>query len=135
MSPGEAKLRPQAALGCAVLLLLGFGGCWYLFTPSPESPEEAAAAAAEQALRTARVNTSVLCELETESRLRAPGTADFPFGHSLDVQALSDNRYRLRSYVDAENAFGGEVRTVFDCTVQGNGDNISGYTVIEFSME
>ena len=35
------------------------------------------------------------------------------------MQELGDDTYRLRSYVDAENAFGGEVRTNFVCTVTG----------------
>ena len=68
------------------------------------------------------------------SRLRAPGSADYPFGHVTSVETLGNNRYRLASYVDAENAFGGDVRTTFVCVVEGSGDDDSGYTITAFDV-
>ena len=67
-------------------------------------------------------------------RIRAPGTADFPFGHVAIVQRGAYGRYTLCSYVDAENAFGGEVRTNFVCVVEGSGEEISGYGVSPFTV-
>ena len=67
-----------------------------------------------------------------EQRLRAPGTADFPFGHL--AEHTGANRFRLRSYVDAENAFGGEVRTGFLCLVEGTGEDSGSYSVVDFQV-
>ncbi len=71
------------------------------------------------------------------SQLRAPGTADYPFGHVANVEDLGNDRYRLRSYVDAENAFGGEVRTNFVCVVEvsGSGEDASDYRIVEFDVQ
>lgn len=49
-------------------------------------------------------------------RLRSPGTADFPSvwdGKADHVTALGGGRFRIKSWVDAQNAFGGTVRTDF----------------------
>lgn len=52
-------------------------------------------------------------QLFVEKRLKSPSTADFPHGGSRDVEPLGNGRYRIVSYVDAQNAFGGTVRTNF----------------------
>ena len=82
----------------------------------------------------ARISTGVVCKHAMAQQLRARGTADFPFGHSQQVEALGGNLYRLRAYVDAENAFGGEVRTNFLCVVQGSGEDVSGYRIVDFEV-
>jgi hypothetical protein len=124
------KAQPaQTALGCAVLIALGIGGC-YLMLRSDQSPEAQRA----RALTDARAIVTVLCEREMNSRLRAPGTADYPFGLAANVQPLGDDRYRLLSYVDAQNAFGGQVRTSFICVVEGAGDELRNYKVTEFTI-
>jgi SAM-dependent methyltransferase len=88
-----------------------FGSCWYILTPD-DSPE----AKAERALSNTRVTTTTICELEMEGRLTSPGTADFPFGHVASVTALvNEDHYRLRSYVDSQNALGGTNETGVYC--------------------
>ena len=91
----------------------------------------------ERRADSARAGTVVVCENQMTSQLRAPGTADYPFGHVANVQDLGNDRYRLRSYVDAENAFGGEVRTNFVCVVEvsGSGGDVSDYRIVEFDTQ
>lgn len=60
----------------------------------------------------------VMCQDFVERRLRAPGTASFPWSTSIQTAYLGGGRFRIRAYVDAENAFGGEVRTHFTCTIE-----------------
>jgi len=57
-----------------------------------------------------------VCHQFVEERLRAPGTAAF---ESVDEAEIFDSAptYRVLGHVDAENAFGGEVRTDYECTV------------------
>lgn len=50
-----------------------------------------------------------------EKRLKSPSTASFPWFTAISesVIPLGDDRYRVSSYVDAQNAFGATVRTQF----------------------
>ena len=123
-----AKQAPKAGLGCAVVLLLMVGSCWWILTPD-NSPE----AQRKRAEDNAKATTTVLCETAVKRRLRAPGTADFPFAHVTNAEALGSNRYRLRSYVDAQNAFGAKLRNNFVCIVEGSGENAAGYKLVELT--
>lgn len=66
-----------------------------------------------------------------ERKLRAPGTARFPWISEAEVIKLGACRYEVQSYVDAENAFGGEVRTPYIAVVSSddNGQTWSGEDV------
>lgn len=65
----------------------------------------------------------VMCQQFMKDRLRAPGTADFPYGTDRYTTSEGGGRYRVESYVDAENGFGGEVRTDYTCVVEYSGDD------------
>ena len=53
-------------------------------------------------------------------RLKAPRTAHFPsiVDDQVQVESLGGGRWRVRAFVDAENSFGGEVRTVYKCVLR-----------------
>lgn len=105
---------------CAVILLLMFGACvWMMVDPSPESQQRASDSSVGAVV--------TVCENPMTNRLKAAGSADYPFGHVSNVESLGGDTYRLRSYVDAQNAFGAKLRTRFSCTVEGRGSEISGY--------
>ena len=58
-------------------------------------------------------------QIAVESKLKSPGSADFPFVKASDVvKHLGDNRYQVTSYVDATNSFGAEIRTYFDGVIR-----------------
>ena len=52
--------------------------------------------------------------------LRAPGTAKFPWYSESYVRYYGNGKYVVHSYVDAENAFGGQVRTRYTCTLHAD---------------
>ena len=62
------------------------------------------------------VGAWVACQTMVESRLKSPSTADFPSDYRNAV-SRDGNRFVVTSYVDAQNAFGGTVRTDYTCTV------------------
>jgi hypothetical protein len=128
-SDGKAAPKQRVGMGCAVVLLLMFGGCVVLMM-LPESEERKR----ERALNDGQVNTVVLCENAMTQRLRAPGSADYPFGHVSTVTRAGQNRFQLVSYVDAQNAFGAKLRTRFRCVVQGSGDDLKNYKVVELTV-
>lgn len=64
---------------------------------------------------------AVLCRTYVKTQLEAPGTADFPF--ALNTSDKGRWRYLVNSYVDAQNAFGAQVRTYFTCEMQFSGND------------
>lgn len=63
----------------------------------------------------------VMIEDFVKRRLGSPGTVKFPglfSGDRREVEELSGGRYRLRSYVDSQNAFGALIRTSFEAVVR-----------------
>lgn len=64
---------------------------------------------------------------EMKHQLKSPSTAKFAseFDEESKYQINDDESIIIRSYVDAQNAFGATVRTYFKCTVDkdGNIDN------------
>lgn len=62
----------------------------------------------------------VHCQAFVKQQLTNPSQADFPF---LDQRStkVADGHYIIESYVDAKNAFGGQVRSNYFCEVKWNG--------------
>ena len=70
----DLQARENQARGAkifGVILLLMFGGCWWIVQPDT-SPE----AVAERELRDAKAITATLCESAVTKRLQSPGSAD-----------------------------------------------------------
>lgn len=62
---------------------------------------------------------AIICSNYVEQSLKSPKSADFPFGRAEGgMQRFADQRYKVRSYVDAKNAFGAEIRTWYLCDIQ-----------------
>jgi len=51
-------------------------------------------------------------------RLKAPRTAKFPYIWNAHFEDMGDRKWRVVCYVDAQNAFGAEVRTYYDAVVR-----------------
>ena len=63
------------------------------------------------------------CANFTRQRLKAPSTADFPEYDDPGVSVLLyGGSWTVRSWVDAENGFGANIRTRFTCIVSPVGD-------------
>ena len=79
------------------------------------TPEERAADQCED-----EIMSFVMSQSFVERRLRAPSTADFPSFSSAGVRVtyLGDCRHIVSAYVDAQNAFGGIVRTSYVAELQ-----------------
>ena len=123
-------LQSTFELVCGIAVTLVLVG---IFT---DTPEEAAAKEAREVQRDAtrqrmekfgdniRAGTSI--EKFVKAQLAYPQTADFPFMGG-EVVEIEDGVYLQRSYVDAKNGFGVEVRFQYACRVRFNGD---GYDVL-----
>jgi hypothetical protein len=58
-----------------------------------------------------------------KANLKSPATAEFPLQPEF-TQQLSNNKYRIGSYVDSQNSFGALIRTRFFCdlSIDGSGE-------------
>jgi len=53
-----------------------------------------------------------------KDRLKAPSTAKFEYAGARNVMRLDNDRYRIKSYVDAQNSFGAPIRMHFEGVVR-----------------
>jgi hypothetical protein len=72
-------------------------------------------------------NEAWICAwIRVEGMLTSPKSADFEFGGATKLTtALGDEKYEIKSHVDAQNAFGAEIRQNFECTVKYKADSNS----------
>ena len=60
-------------------------------------------------------------QLFVERHLKAPSTAEFPWGiDEYSIASLGDGRWKVSSYVDAQNGFGAMVRSRWNVTLREN---------------
>lgn len=98
-----AKVTIGSLAGLGLLAVVG-----YLSGPASPSP----------------LTAFVDCKNFVERRLRAPATAAFADFEGQRVQDLGGDRFRVTSWVDAENAFGAKLRTIYGCTVRYEGETV-----------
>lgn len=70
-------------------------------------------------------------QIYVKKQLKSPSTAKFPWTGVRDVEPRTNNIYMVKSYVDAQNAFGATVRQHFICEIQ---DIDEGWKVISFEF-
>ncbi|MBL4981707.1 hypothetical protein [Pseudomonas fluorescens] len=112
--------------------------------------DKAAAAAKEEAIaaqkkleeeknRDRSTMAAIICTNYVEQSLKSPKSADFPFGQAEGgIQRMGDQRYKIRSYVDAKNAFGAEIRTWYLCDIQyrsGEDAEMRNWTIKQLKFE
>lgn len=68
-----------------------------------------------------KIEAMAIAQQFVEGRLSSPSTADWPWVSADDVVVdLGGGRYRVTSYVDSQNAFGGTIRTHYVCVLRRN---------------
>lgn len=78
------------------------------------------------------VEVSYVAEEIVKQRLRAPATADFPSSPDQWRITKEDGMVRVRSYVDAQNAFGATLRNTFDIILSCDGTT---FKVVSCSLQ
>jgi len=110
----ERAGKQTLAIGCLGLLVV----LVIFAVVGSEGPSASAGAA-----RTPdKITVYTMGQTFVERSLRAPQSARHPWGSdSYLVDQLAPNRWRVRSYVDAQNAFGASIRTCYDVTMTMSG--------------
>lgn len=109
-------------IGCGVIVLGLVLFIWYVASGGFEEEGAAERRAQEDLKRTLYYE----CQDAVRARLRSPSTAKFPGPFTENpqdvVRFMVDSSYRMLSYVDAQNAFGGTLRSNFICTFRQAAD-------------
>jgi len=58
----------------------------------------------------------IIAQNYVKSALKSPSTADFP-AFDYTTQKISEDEFKVSSYVDAQNSFGAEIRTTWEATL------------------
>jgi hypothetical protein len=107
-------------MACAAVALVYHKSKGPDLTPDEKIQASAARRAneAERVIAEEKSNAAVYCQLQVTHFLKAPSTAQF----GSETVALGPHRWRVVSYVDAENSFGAQLRTGYTCeaTYLGN---------------
>jgi len=103
-------------LGALAFAASAGGALWLLYS-IPDGTERASAEAPNPCPHEA--GAYLEARRAVEGMLKSPRTADFPrMSHSaVIVDNYAECEYLIRSYVDAENSFGANVRTVWTADV------------------
>lgn len=104
---GQIALTGIPTIGL-LLVLVGMMYGWFDGPPDPTATERAR-------IRSEQIDVAVLCERAVRQQLRSPRSARFPSGAHRSVH-VEGTTAELTSYLDAQNAFGAEIRTTYVCT-------------------
>lgn len=63
-----------------------------------------------------------ICQDFVKDRLKSPSTAEFPSSRNVNIFETGTNKYMIKGYVDAQNSFGAQLRTQYECEVQLDGE-------------
>ncbi|MBA1335827.1 MAG: hypothetical protein HPY66_1645 [Firmicutes bacterium] len=69
-----------------------------------------------------KTNAWIFAQDAVKSALKAPSTAKFPWYDESYITPLSDGRFLVKAYVDAENSFGAKIRTNFSVKIRIKGE-------------
>lgn len=142
MAKKEAKKEAttkDTVIGCLIMVVMLAGIVAYC-APGLVGLSSSPPPATQNTIKTTpdRGNMAFIqCQAHVTQRLTSPASADFPF---LDFTAVRDggpNQYRVRSYVDSQNAFGAVLRTNFNCLIRYNsGDDADprSWTLVNLAM-
>ena len=67
-----------------------------------------------------KIDAIVCAQQKVREQLKAPSTAKFPYQSEMIIETKDNLKYKIGSYVDAQNGFGAMIRTHFICDVQLN---------------
>ncbi|WP_294347997.1 hypothetical protein [Prosthecochloris sp.] len=117
----EDKKNLKTGCGCLTVLLLLFGIA--VFTCQDDTPWQE---------RDSSVAAYVHLKYYVKEQLKSPGTAKFADAWSggYTVQDIGDQKYRIVSWVDAQNSFGALIRMYFYGKVQQTAEDE--WEVLEF---
>lgn len=91
---------------------------------SPSSSSSTTSSSTKSTIATgSQTEACTYAQMEIENKLKSPSTAKHPACSLNTYTKLSASKYKVKSYVEAQNSFGAIVRTNYQCTVTFNNDS------------
>jgi hypothetical protein len=120
VAPAQRKHNTAGTI--AVLLLLIVGGCAGLWVLSGGGRAGSSASFAPSP-----IGAWVDCRDFVTKNLKAPASAQFPLSNdpSVSIALLSNGRWAVVGYVDAQNSFGAQLRQPFTCQISYSGTTVT----------
>ena len=108
----ERLLRWTLGIGAAII-----GGMWWAYLSWAGSPNREVERAQKDCDDTTMAY--VMSQNFVKQRLKAPGSAEFPYLNGRDVVSASDHKctFYVSAYVDSQNGFGASIRTYYKATM------------------
>jgi ribosomal protein L37E len=118
----DTKAAQTGCIGCLSIIIFLFllGGIISMCTPKEEKEKKEL----EDVSRAALIH----CRNAVKDRLKAPSTADIPLFDQRTTK-IGENKFKVESYVDAQNSFGAKIRNNYTCEIERigtEGENIDG---------
>jgi len=102
----------------AVLLVIG------LIVSATSDDESGPSARRDTDREQAEFTAYDLCKEQGDKQLLAPGQSDYQPRRQVTWQSTGAKSSRWDGWVDAANAFGGQIRTDFTCTIRWDDDTV-----------
>jgi GYF domain 2 len=120
--PSSVNPKPKSFFaGCGCLTLVAIAVALIIILALSDSDENVTETGHREGV-IYKTTTRIIAQ-----NLRSPSTAKFPSFYekgAVAFRSLGENRYRISSYVDAQNAFGATIRNYWLATVIVTGDNV-----------
>lgn len=109
----ETEDKKNMKIGClTVLVIFVVAGLWAALSGIIGCSDET------KVKKPDRLGAYVMSQQFVIKQLKAPSTAEFPVFEEDMVIPLGKNRFKVTSYVDAQNSFGAMIRTPYTCIVK-----------------
>lgn len=117
LSESQASTRTLIIIGILIAIALPCSFCYYSVFGGDGGTSSSSSELGE-------TGAYVICKSFVKDSLKSPGTADFPF-LEYEVTKQGTNSFSVKSYVDAQNSFGANIRTYFVCRITFRGGDWS----------
>ncbi len=125
-------MKKKSNLGCGTIIALVIVTIFIIKTCSPVKTSTEINQQKEEDLKT---DAYITTQYFVKDKLKAPATADFPM--ECTSTAVNDTFY-IKSYVDAQNSFGANIRTHYTCTLHylgGDWMDQKNWDLIDINLE
>ncbi len=118
-----SESQQPKAIGCGTLIAIFFGIAIVKTMLGIDGGNSGSSGSSQDR----KISAWVMAQQFVKDKLKSPSSANFGsvFGDDQDpnrvVSDLGDGKFRVQAWVDAQNAFGGTVRTPFKCELEDTG--------------
>ncbi|MET3999849.1 hypothetical protein [Marinobacterium sp. MBR-109] len=113
-----------------LLVLITFGAfIWYKANTPPSSKTSKSDPQKVRAMD--EFDALVTCQNHVKRNLKSPSSAKFPVMQQIKVYSTGPDEWLIRGYVDADNSFGANIRSHYECKTKYSG---TFFSILDFQF-